>query len=144
VNDNGRSYAVSIEELDASTFNTVWSYEQGQVTEWLRAIDPQATADWLGPEAAGGLRWILVPFPPERDVQERTEHPGIDKDGFHTTSTVDFDCLLEGEITLILDEGRVRLEPGDCVVQQATRHAWKNEGDKTSLLLAMLHRPVGT
>jgi uncharacterized cupin superfamily protein len=77
-------------------------------------------------------------------VHDRMEHPGIDKDGFHTTRTVDFDCLIEGEITLILDDEQVRLEPGDCVVQQATRHAWKNEGDKTALLFGLLHRPEGT
>jgi hypothetical protein len=144
VNEQGRSYAVSVEELDTSIFDAVWSYEPGQISEWISAIDPGAAADWLGPQVAGGLRWVIVPFPPEADVPERMEHPGIDKDGYHTTRTIDFDCLLEGEITLILDEGQVRLEQGDCVVQQATRHAWKNEGDKTALLLAMLYRPEGT
>jgi hypothetical protein len=144
VNEHGRSYAVSIEELNTSSFEPVWSYEPGQIPEWLSAIDPQAAADWLGPRVAGGMQWMLVPFPPERDVAEHTEYPGIDKDGYHTTRTIDFDCLLEGEVTLILDEGRIRLGPGDCVIQQATRHAWKNEGDKSALMLALLFRPEST
>src|SRR5258708_17020023 len=144
VNEHGRSYAVSIEELDTSRFDAVWSYEPGQIAEWLSAIDPGVAAGWLGPQVAGGLRWIMVPFPPERDVPERIEHPGIDKDGYHTTRTIDFDCLLEGEITLILDEGPVQLEPRHCVGQQATRDAWKNEGGQSALLLALLYRPKGT
>jgi Cupin domain len=144
VNERGRSYAVSIEELNTSSFDPVWSYEPGQVPEWLSAIDPQAAADWLGPQVAGGMRWMIVPFPPQSEVAEHAEYPGIDKDGYHTTRTIDFDCLLEGEVTLVLDEGRVRLEPGDCIIQQATRHAWKNEGDKSALMLALLFRPGGT
>jgi hypothetical protein len=126
VNEHGRSYAVSVEELDTSIFDTVWSYKPGQISEWISAIDPGVAADWLGPQVAGGVRWL------------------IDKDGYHTTRTIDFDCLLEGELTLILDEGQVRLERGDCVVQQATRHAWKNQGDKSALLLAVLYQPEGT
>jgi hypothetical protein len=150
VNEHGRSYAVSIEELDTSTFDAVWSYEPGQISEWISAIDPGVAADWVGPQVAGGLRWVIVPFPPyppfppEGDVPKHIEHQGIDKDGYHTTRTIDFDCLIEGELTLILDEGQVRLKRGDCVVQQATRHAWRNEGDKPALLLAVLYRPEGT
>jgi Cupin domain len=141
VNERGRSYAVSIEEINTSSFDPVWSYEPGQVPEWLSAIDPQAAADWLGSQVPGGMRWMIVPFPPEKDIPEHPEYPGIDKDGYHTTRTIDFDCLLEGELTLVLEEGRIRLEPGDCVIQQATRHAWKNEGDKSALMIALLFRP---
>jgi hypothetical protein len=143
VSERGRSYVVSVDELDTSRFDPVWSYEPGQIPEWLGAIDPRVAADWLGPQVSGGMRWMIVPFPPDKDITERIEHPGIDKDGYHTTRTIDFDCILEGEITLILEEGRVRLEPGDCVIQQATRHAWKNEGDKSALMLALLYRPEG-
>jgi hypothetical protein len=31
VNEQGRSYAVSVEELDTSIFDAVWSYEPGQI-----------------------------------------------------------------------------------------------------------------
>jgi hypothetical protein len=144
VNEHGRSYAVSIEELDPSIFGAIWNYEPGRLPEWLGAIDPGVAAEWLGPQVSGGLQWSIVPLPPERDLPEHVEYPGIDKDGYHTTRTIDFDCLIEGEVTLILDEGYVRLQRGDCVVQQATRHAWKNEGDKAALMIAVLYRPEGT
>jgi len=37
---------------------------------------------------------------------------------------VDFDVVISGEIYLELDNGaEVLLEPGDCVIQNGTRHA---------------------
>jgi mannose-6-phosphate isomerase-like protein (cupin superfamily) len=43
------------------------------------------------------------------------------------TDTVDYITILSGEIWLVLDTGvEVHLTPGDCVVQNGTRHAWHN------------------
>ena len=45
----------------------------------------------------------------------------------HTTDTVDIVLVLSGEITLELDDGvQVHLQAGDTVVQNGTRHAWRN------------------
>ena len=50
----------------------------------------------------------------------------------HTTQTVDLDLVLEGEIWLELDDGEeVLLGPGDCVIQNGTRHAWHNRSSRT-------------
>ena len=46
--------------------------------------------------------------------------------GVHRTRSVDYVAVLEGEIHLLLDEGEIRLQAGDVVVQQATNHAWIN------------------
>jgi quercetin dioxygenase-like cupin family protein len=49
--------------------------------------------------------------------------------GIHETPTVDFEVVLEGELTLELDDGAtVELGPGDTVVQNGTRHRWINRG----------------
>jgi mannose-6-phosphate isomerase-like protein (cupin superfamily) len=48
----------------------------------------------------------------------------------HRTETVDFGILIDGELTLILDDSEVKLSPGDIVVQRGTNHAWSNRGDK--------------
>jgi len=48
----------------------------------------------------------------------------------HCTETVDFGILIDGELTLILDDSEVQLKPGDIVVQRGTNHAWSNRGDK--------------
>ena len=49
----------------------------------------------------------------------------------HTTDTVDFELILEGEVWLELDDGvEVHLKPGDTVVQNGTRHAWRNKSSE--------------
>ena len=59
------------------------------------------------------------------DVQEP------DDPGMHTTDTVDYDYVVSGEVYLELDDGaEVLLKPGDCVVQNGTRHRWNNRGDR--------------
>jgi mannose-6-phosphate isomerase-like protein (cupin superfamily) len=62
-----------------------------------------------------------------------------DKPGMHTTPTVDYAVVLEGEIVLDLDAGETaRLRPGDVVVQNGTRHAWRNPGASPATLFVVL------
>ena len=56
-------------------------------------------------------------------------HPAI-----HRTRSLDYVVVLEGEITLLLDDGEVLLKAGDVVVQQGTNHAWINRGAATCRL----------
>jgi quercetin dioxygenase-like cupin family protein len=57
----------------------------------------------------------------------------------HTTSTIDFEVVLEGEVWLELDDGKeVHLKPGDTVVQNGTRHAWRNHGTVPARLAVFL------
>ncbi len=56
----------------------------------------------------------------------------------HTTRTVDYVVVLRGEVTLLLDEGKVALKPFDAVVQRGTNHYWINEGKEPALLLGVL------
>lgn len=56
-------------------------------------------------------------------------HMEPDEPGMHTTDTVDFEYVLSGEVILELDDGaEVHLKPGDTVVQNGTRHRWRNPG----------------
>ena len=55
--------------------------------------------------------------------------------GMHTTDTIDFEVVLDGTIVLELGDGaEVALHPGDTIVQNGTRHRWKNVGDKPARL----------
>lgn len=56
----------------------------------------------------------------------------------HETGTIDYIIVLEGEVTLLLDEDEVHLKPFDVVIQRGTNHAWINEGDESALLAAVL------
>ena len=56
----------------------------------------------------------------------------------HRTETVDYAVVLEGEITLLLDEGDVQLKAGDVVIQRGTSHAWSNRSGRNVKMLYVL------
>lgn len=75
-------------------------------------------------------------------------HMEPDNPGMHTTATIDYEFVVSGSVVLELDDGaRVELHPGDTVVQNGTRHAWRNETDEPCVLVVVLvgahHRQVG-
>ena len=61
------------------------------------------------------------------------KHPAM-----HKTETIDYIILLQGDVTLILDEEEIDLKPFDVVVQRGTNHAWVNNGHEPALLIAVL------
>lgn len=56
----------------------------------------------------------------------------------HKTKTVDYGIVLEGEITLVLDEDEVALKAGDIVIQNGTNHAWANTSRVTCRMAFVL------
>jgi mannose-6-phosphate isomerase-like protein (cupin superfamily) len=87
-------------------------------------------------------------FDPAKAAQEQLEAtPGLaelfeqDNPGFHRTPTIDYGVVLSGEIVLELDSTRTVLRPGDIVVQNGTRHAWRNMTDEPTTIFFVL---IGT
>jgi mannose-6-phosphate isomerase-like protein (cupin superfamily) len=95
----------------------------------------------------GGTRFIVMRFAPDAvfaapdfdgpaaDAEQHVGSPGLaelfepDAPGMHTTDTFDYAIVLEGEVWLELDGGDLtHLRAGDVVVQNGTRHAWRNLG----------------
>ena len=64
---------------------------------------------------------------------DTSKHPAM-----HKTETVDYIILLEGDVTLILDDEEIDINPFDVVVQRGTNHAWVNNGTEPALLIAVL------
>ena len=59
--------------------------------------------------------------------------------GMHTTDTTDFEVVISGEVILELDDGaEVTLRPGDTVVQNGTRHRWRNPGEVPATLAVFM------
>jgi quercetin dioxygenase-like cupin family protein len=57
----------------------------------------------------------------------------------HQTLSVDYDVIVSGELWLELDDGEIRhLEAGDTVIQNGTRHAWRNRGTVPAVMVAVL------
>jgi len=55
--------------------------------------------------------------------------------GMHATETVDYGVVVRGEMTLELDDGQiVHLRQGDCIVQNGTRHRWRNPSTEPCLM----------
>ena len=107
--------------------------------------------------APGETRFILLTLPPDSVFADPTfdgaaagaeamQHsPGIaelfesDNPGMHTTPTVDYDLVLDGEVWLELSDGKeVRLTAGDLVVQHGARHAWRNKSKSGAIVAAIL------
>lgn len=132
---------------------------------WATAPVPQLPiGDW---EAArpgttitpppGETRLMVVTFPPdavmsspdfdpnEAELEQARHLPGLAErfepanPGMHTTDTLDYDIVLDGEIWLELDDGaEVHLKRGDVVVQCGTRHAWRNKGTRAATMAFVL------
>jgi hypothetical protein len=136
-------------EIDASpglTFYELYMTEGVPRLTGLEA-DPmlKGTKAFPGP---GGTMFRLISYPPRRPegwkpppgvtlesgLRELTEKvPGMgdhferDTPGMHTSDTIDYGIVVRGEMTLELDDGqKVHLRQGDCVVQNGTRHRWRN------------------
>jgi len=105
----------------------------------------------------GGTCFLVVTFPPDSvyedpdfdaaaaDAEQRAVSPGIadlfepDNPGMHTTDSVDYIVILSGEVWLELDDGQLSyLRAGDTVVQNGTRHAWRNRSAEP-VTLAVVH-----
>lgn len=87
-------------------------------------------------ELGAALEELDARLPGMTEVME-PENPGM-----HTTRTIDFEVVVSGEVWLELDDGaETRLGPGDCLVQNGTRHAWHNKTDQPVTLAVAI---VGT
>ncbi|MBL8551369.1 MAG: cupin domain-containing protein [Hyphomonadaceae bacterium] len=56
----------------------------------------------------------------------------------HRTETIDYGIVLQGEITLIMDEGETVVRAGDIVVQRGTNHGWANRSGKNCRIAFIL------
>ena len=126
------------------------------------AIPPEpdrepATPGILVAPPAGETRLLIVRFPPDsvfadprfdpaRLAEEQAFHlRGLaeafeaEDPGMHTTDSLDYDIVLDGEIWLEVDDGHiVHLKQGDVVVQGGGRHAWRNPSQRTATMAFVL------
>jgi mannose-6-phosphate isomerase-like protein (cupin superfamily) len=133
-----------------------WEMYATQSTPSLTGLEPDPTPGLANLVAGPGeTRFRLVQFPPPppegwqpepgwfdkafKEFDEKT--PGFaehfEKDNFpmHTTDTVDYGVVVRGEIILELDDAKtVHLRQGDCVIQNGTRHRWRNPRPEPCLM----------
>jgi mannose-6-phosphate isomerase-like protein (cupin superfamily) len=117
---------------DGVEFHEIWNTEGAPAR--ILAVEPCEPTE----------RTLAVP-PPRHGTKIRINEfaPGhLDERGLqspvHRTASIDYGIVLEGEITLILDDSEVTLGPGDIVVQRGTDHAWANRGDQPARVVFVL------
>jgi quercetin dioxygenase-like cupin family protein len=157
--------SVILDQLSVPTtfvFKHIRHFEVARV--WATSASPAIPRDHADPAASltsvlpvvGGTVCMKVTFPPdaimaedagkpEALAEQGANLPGLaerfepDAPGMHTTDSVDYGVLLDGELWLEVDGGADRcIKPGDIVIQNGTRHAWRNRSDRPATMFFVL------
>lgn len=91
----------------------------------------------------GIVRFCTMRLPPLKSLiaHQRSIHKDVDikNFGMHRTDTIDYLILLEGEVTLILEDGKEKtLKVGDTVVQKGNIHTWHNRGEVDCIMACIM------
>lgn len=94
----------------------------------IRIVDfapDDADAEPISPEQAQAVFEAMGAAPGVLRAESAARHPFM-----HRTETIDYGIVLDGEITLIVDEGETTVGVGGIVIQRGTSHAWSNRSGK--------------
>ena len=155
VSDGAPPRIATITGLEGFSIAPVWATDHG-MTALPGSDDPTLAMTRFVP-GWGGTRFLITVLPPEEHapapsldpsvvaVEMTAKLPGLgdamelENPGMHTTATVDYDIIISGELSLELDDGEeVKLKPGDIVIQNGTRHRWRNTGKKPCVMYSVL------
>lgn len=101
----------------------------------LRFVDiPPDTAEFL----AHGAARMQQAFNEVGDAAASTVRAHSPHPLMHRTESVDYGIVIDGELTLVLDDSEVQLRPGSVVIQRGTNHAWANRSQRPCRVLFML------
>ncbi|WP_317451388.1 cupin domain-containing protein [Gordonia jinghuaiqii] len=153
IEDDGHSTALLYKHTPGFESSVVWTTEAPPAARGMSAAAPPASF-LPGP---GETIALTVTFPPDSvffdaefdpvaaTAENLQNTPGLaeafepDSPGMHTTRTVDYVVVLEGDLVLELDNGvTTELHPGDVVVQNGTRHAWRVPSDRPATIFVVL------
>jgi len=155
VSDGAPPRSVEFRHVPGMSAALLWDAAPGaRVGKAVSDATPSAKS-WVPP--AGGSNAMVVVLPPDsvmaapgfdpmaaggeymQNLPGLAEKFEMEAPGMHTTDTIDYAVLLDGELHLELDDGRVtRLQKHDVVVQNGTRHAWRNRSDKPASVFFVL------
>lgn len=146
---------VEIAAIPGTVFHEVWS-TAGMPAPVDNGDDP-TTGRLTLPPPPQGTRIRFVDIPPDSDeflahgaarmqdaftqagdvgastVKADSPHPLM-----HRTESIDYGIVIDGEMTLVLDDAEVLLKAGSVVVQRGTNHAWANRSGRPCRMLFVL------
>lgn len=163
-NAHGKAVVASDAEVDGIELDLLPGAEFHRL--WGADRPPHFPDDGLQPAGPsyfpplGGFRFMMFTVAPHSKsrraavdpqalgAEMETKLPGLashmepNNPGMHTTDTIDFEYIISGEVWLDLDDGAsVHLRGGDTVVQNGTRHRWRNDGAEPCRIVVFM---VGT
>lgn len=160
--DNGKAVFASDELVDPVTLDLLPDTEFYRL--WGSDDASRFPDDGSAPSAiqyfppVGGFRFGIFTVAPDSVVmledldieaaltEMETKLPGLaghmepDNPGMHATATIDYEYVVSGRAVLELDDGATReVMAGDTVVQNGTRHAWRNHwGEPCVMVVALI------
>lgn len=146
---------VEIAAIPGTVFHEVWSTSESPAAV-DNGSDPTVGALML-PPPKHGTRMRFVDIPPDTpeflahgaakmhdafsqvgDAEASTVKANSPHPLMHRTESIDYGVVIEGEMTLVLDDGEVALKPGSVVIQRGTNHAWANRSGLPCRMLFVL------
>jgi mannose-6-phosphate isomerase-like protein (cupin superfamily) len=146
---------VEIAAIPGTVFHEVWSTSESPAAV-NNGADPTIGPLTL-PPPNGGTRIRFVDIPPDTpeflahgaesmhaafsevgDAKASTVKADSPHPLMHRTESIDYGVVIEGEMTLILDDTDVALAPGSVVIQRGTNHAWANRSGRPCRMLFVL------
>lgn len=137
------------------TFYEIWNTRQSPAMIDRASGEPHENRLILAPPPNGTRIRVLDILPEGRDLKtvdaaaarahfaeigaadvsthDTGKHPLM-----HRTESIDYGIVLQGEITLIVDEGETIVHAGDIVVQRGTNHAWANRSGRLCRIVFVL------
>jgi mannose-6-phosphate isomerase-like protein (cupin superfamily) len=153
--DGALPTVIELAAIPGTVFHEVWSTAETPVSV-DNGTDP-STGPLVLPPPKHGTRLRFVDIPPDTaeylahgaarmqdafseigdaaasTVKANSPHPLM-----HCTESVDYGIVIEGELTLVLDDSEVQLKPGSVVIQRGTNHAWANRSQAPCRMLFVL------
>ncbi|MCW2785380.1 MAG: cupin [Marmoricola sp.] len=127
----GTSYLAHVGEVEPVVshgfeMRLMWGQDALPLQLPTTAESPSHDGQFFPP--SDGVRMTLIHFLPDGQGSGGDALGAIvESDGFHRTDSQDVGWLISGELGIELEDGSVTwLEPGDLIVQNGTRHRWRN------------------
>jgi mannose-6-phosphate isomerase-like protein (cupin superfamily) len=144
---------VTLGMLPGFEFHRLWGHDDRSTFPDDGA--PRSTAEYFPP--VEGSRFAVFSVPPdgrglpddfdlaagvaemEQKLPGMLRHLEPDNPGMHTTDTIDYLFVASGEAVLELDDGaKVVVQAGDTVIQNGTRHRWRNQSSEPCVIVVIL------
>lgn len=144
---------ITLDLIPGYAFHRLWG--QDEKPTFPDDGSPHAAVNYFPP--VDGTRFAIFTVPPSgQDLPEDLDiaaaldemeqalpgmagHMDPDNPGMHTTDTIDYLYVASGSATLELDDGAtVDVSAGDTIVQNGTRHAWRNHGTEPCVIAVVL------